>query len=150
MITTVRTRRLPVRACEATRALEQTGTPAELMELLRGTHGFEVRPDRLACQVRHSVAVERGLASRMWWVVIGRPLYNELIEDAFDDLAKAAGAAVRRPTRCAPYARLLRRVLVANPLATRGGLPRENVRLSRRITPQVGGVSAGDTAGVGG
>lgn len=111
MLRTARLRRLPVRACEAHRALADLGSTAELARWIRGVHGFEVRADRLACEVRHSVAMDAGPATRLWWLLIGRPMYDLLIEDAFDSLARKTGSPVRRPARWTPYARVLRRML---------------------------------------
>lgn len=119
MSTTTRCRRLPVRACDARRALADTGTSTELARWLRGTHVFEVRQDRLACEVRHSVRLDARWSTRIWWLVIGRPLYDGLIEDAFDDVARLTGSPVRRSLRLTLYARVLRRVVAARPAAGR-------------------------------
>ncbi|MFV0533313.1 MAG: hypothetical protein ACK5MR_06645 [Cumulibacter sp.] len=79
---------------------------------LVGAHAYEIRQDRLACEVRHRLQVRSGLKARLWWMSVGRPLYDSYIEDVFDALARATGAAVRRPAEWAPYSRLARRVLM--------------------------------------
>ncbi|WP_134322277.1 hypothetical protein [Cumulibacter soli] len=129
MITETRRRRYPVRACDVRKALatldaaERPGHPMfgplDLAEgehpvegPLVGAHAYEIRQDRLACEVRHRVQLRSGVKARLWWMSVGRPLYDSYIEDVFDALARATGASVRRPTAWAPYSRLARRVLM--------------------------------------
>lgn len=115
MVTSVRSRRLPVRACTARIALADAAMLDQLAGWVPGQHRVEVREDRLACQVRHSVVLPGGAGVRLWWAVIGRPVYEQLVEDAFDRLALQTGAPIRRPPRWAPYGRALRRAVLPTP-----------------------------------
>lgn len=171
----VHTRRLPVRACDARRALDTLGTARDQVwpqddwrfisdgdstaaqspthqviagcerslelrvqgpGLVRGTHRFELRPDRLACEVRHTVRLDRpSLGARLWWLAAGRPLYRALIEDVFDNLTRVAGAEVRQPARASRYVRLLRgsrHLRWVSVRLTAGSAPRPTARRSLR------------------
>lgn len=173
MITNVHTRRLPVRACEARRALDQLASADDrvwpsahwpAIELdrglqpgslgghgtirytvesvaehaitfrfvaprgMRGVHRFEVVPDGLACQVRHTIEARPSLRIRIVWLLAIRPLHNALIEDLLDNLTAETGQRVKQPARWSPYVRVVRARLGLDLAGSRAGRRRESIR----------------------
>ncbi|WP_165984497.1 DUF2867 domain-containing protein [Streptomyces sp. YIM 98790] len=83
-----------------------------------GFHEFSVEPvgpDR--CRVRHDMLIGTPGRDLLTWPVAVRWMHDAVVEEALDNLQRAAGDTVGRPARWSPWVRLLNRVLWDRPRA---------------------------------
>jgi hypothetical protein len=76
----------------------------------RGRHYFEVMPRRGRVLLRHTIDVETGFRTWLYWKVFIERLHDALIEDAFDKAERNAGVDRPHLSRWPLSVRLLRRL----------------------------------------
>ncbi|OKI00844.1 hypothetical protein A6A06_18210 [Streptomyces sp. CB02923] len=94
-----------------------------------GHHAFEVTPlDAGSCRVTHVLEDRFRGAGRVTWALAIRWMHATVVEEAFDNVERAATGTVRAPVRRSRWVRLLHRLLWARPTAV--GIP-PGARLAR-------------------
>ncbi|WP_407914578.1 SRPBCC family protein [Kitasatospora sp. NE20-6] len=79
---------------------------------ITGHHEFAVVPDGpMRCQIVHTAVGSTEGRMRLMWPLVIRRLHEALLQDAFDNVQRAATGRAPRPARRSPWVRLLRLAL---------------------------------------
>ncbi|MGJ5755804.1 uncharacterized protein DUF2867 [Streptomyces puniciscabiei] len=94
-----------------------------------GHHEFVIEPlGPERCIARHTLQLQRRGPMALRWALAVRWMHDTVVEEVFDNAARAATGTAIRPARWSPWVRWLHRVTW--PRATAGALP-EGARLAR-------------------